>query len=203
MDEEKFWEYISLVDSSSRKFHNKYQKERYQNWLIRREILKSNSFEELIDYDRIYNKKLDDLFQPKIIELKLVNHLSIEELTKERPYISNDGFRDFRGYIIGLGRKEYELVKNFTKEDEIFHIDFYINVAYRSDLEFIYRNLYNNYFSKRGKDKIEKMNKEKTYTNYFLSFEDIIDQINLNNLDKNYPKMIAKTLKEEKSDKWK
>lgn len=201
MDEDKFWEYISLIDSYPRKIYNKYEKEDTQNRLIKMKILKSNSFKELVDYDRIYNEKLDDLFQPKIVELQMVNYLLIEELIKKRPYVSNDGFRDFRGYIIGLGRKNYELVKNFKKEDEIFHIDFYVNVAYRSDLEFIYSELYENHFSKLDKDEIEKMDKEHTHPNYFLSFEDIIDQIDWNKLDKKYPKMIAKTKEENNSDK--
>lgn len=201
MDEDKFWEYISLIDSYPRKIYNKYEKEDTQSRLIKMKILKSNSFKELVDYDRIYNEKLNDLFQPKIVELQMVNYLLIEELIKKRPYVSNDGFRDFRGYIIGLGRKNYELVKNFKKEDEIFHIDFYVNVAYRSDLEFIYSELYDNHFSKLDKDEIEKMDKEHTHPNYFLSFEDMIDQIDWNKLDKKYPKMIAKTKEENNSDK--
>jgi len=194
MDENVFWEYISIIDSYPYEFSYNRDKEECQCRLIKKRLLKNNSFQEVLDFDKIYNQKLDELELPKIIELLLVNYLPIEKLNKESAHISNDGFRDFRGYIIGLGKDDYELVKNFKNENEIFQIDFWVNVAYRSDLEFVYRDLYNEHFSKLNDLTIEEMDKAHSIQNYFLNYDEILNEVDWENLENKYPKMISKTL---------
>jgi hypothetical protein len=194
MDENKFWDYISMIDSYPRPFHNKYDKEECQTRLIKNQLLKKNTYKEVLEFDIIYNEKLNDLWLPKIVELQMVNQLSFEELQKENLYVSNDGFRDFRNYIVGRGRKEFELIKDFKTEDEIFHIDFHVNIAYRSDLEFLVDELIETHYSKQDNKEEVKSLHDNNMVRTFPDFKDVTGQIDWKSLDKKYPKMITKTL---------
>lgn len=195
MNEDQFWELISLIDLIPLKIHNQRFREEIQTQLIKGKLIKE-PFKEVLKFDKIYNEKLDELLIPSIIELHLVNFSSVDELKSGNIYVSNDGFRDFRGYIIGLGRKNYELIKEFRREDDIFHIDFWIENAYRSDIELVLSQLYNDHFSQLQDEEVEKQYNEYRVDGYFANLDSIIEKNDWENIEKKYPKMIAKTLKQ-------
>jgi len=95
MTAEIFWEYIELVQGKLPKFHNNRAYENYQTQLIKQALIKQ-SFQEVVNFNIAYTKKVDELFSPNVIELYAVSYLSFRELKDGQVYISNDGFRDFR-----------------------------------------------------------------------------------------------------------
>lgn len=105
-----------------------------------RELL---SEENLCDFQAAFNQKLSDLFLPKVVE---VFYLTSYSLKSNWGYISNDGFLDFRAWIISLGQKNFMKFILFEHEDEILEFDFNPNYAYREDLVYfgkvIYTRLY-------------------------------------------------------------
>lgn len=193
--EEKFWAYIELVQDKLPKFHNNRAYENYQTQLIKQALLKQ-SFQEVINFNIAYTKKVDELFLPNVVELYAVSYRSFEELKDGQAYISNDGFRDFRNWVIGLGQADYQLIKNFKKEEEVLHLDFYVEHAYRDDLEFIISDLYKEFYAELKDAEIDKMYENRFSGVYFADFEAISAKIDWANLDKKYPKMFAQYAKE-------
>lgn len=195
MKEDKFWEYIELAAVKLSSFKHIREYEFYQTTLIVEALIKQ-PFQETFHFNKIYTQKVDELLLPNVVELFAVSHRPFEKLKDGQAYISNDGFRDFRDWVIGLGRENYQLIKNFKTENEIIHLNFHIETAYRDDLEFIINDLYEEYFSKFEDTEIDKMYENRFSGGYFADFETVSKQIDWANLDKKYPKIFAKYSKE-------
>ena len=195
MQEDKFWKYIELAQKELPEFNNIRAYEEYQIFLIKQSLVKQ-SFKEIFNFNKIYIQKVNKLLLPNVVELFTVRRRSFEDLKDGQAYISNDGFRDFRGWIIGLGRENYQLLKDFKKEEEIIHFNFYVENAYRDDLEFIINDLYEAFYAELKDAEIDKMYKNRFSKGDLADFGEISEQIDWANLDKKYPKMFAKYSKE-------
>lgn len=192
MTEHKFWEYIELVYTSETRHLNVRDQEDLQVLLIK-DQLRKDGLKGALDFYRILFEKLRALFRPNLAELFMVTWNSYESLQKENVYISNDGFRDFRSWIIGLGRKDYMRFKNFEQEESILEYDLNPNVAYREDLEYIINELYKEHWS----EPYDKKNENLYKTKYLYGCdgdhkEDLINRIDWQNLDKKYKQTFKK-----------
>lgn len=193
MQETTFWEYIDLINHVDTEGLNTREKEDYQVYLIKRKLIKQD-FKETLGFHRIFSKKLYELFLPALAEVFMVSWCKYEKLKEGNAYISNDGFKDFRSWIIGLGREEFEKFKTYENEVDFLKYDLNSDNAYREDLEYIIVELYEE-FKKRVKDKNQlKEIYEKKYKfgydrDYQLDLNDKIDWVNIN---KKYPKFLKK-----------
>lgn len=109
-----------------------------------RELL---SVENLGNFQMAFNQKLHDLFLPKIVE---VFYLTAYGLKKDWGYISNDGFLDFRAWIISLGQKKFMKFILFEHENEILEFDFNPNYAFREDLVYFGKDTYSRLHGGKG-----------------------------------------------------
>ena len=141
MKEETFWKYIDLINYVDTEGLNTREKEYYQVHLIKRKLI-NQDFKETLDFHRVFSEKLYELFLPTLAEIFMVSGNKYEKLKKGNTYISNDGFRDFRSWIIGLGKKEFENFKRYSKEKEFLKYDLNPNNAYREDLEYMIVDVY-------------------------------------------------------------
>ena len=193
MQETTFWEYLDLINQADTEGLDAREKEDYQVALIKQALIPLD-FEEILDFHRILNDKLYELFLPTLAEVFMVSHRKYEDLKKGDVYISNDGFRDFRAWIIGLGREAFEKFKAYGKEEDFLGYDLNPNHAYRDDLEYIITDLYD-FFKKRKRNQSQlSAIYEKKYDfgcdgDYDL---DLNDKIDWANIDKKYPTILKR-----------
>jgi len=193
MQESIFWEYIDLINHVDTEGLNTREKEYYQVHLIKRKLF-FQDFSKTLEFHRTFSEKLYELFLPNLAEVFMVSWSNYESLQRENLYISNDGFKDFRSWIIGLGKKEFENFKNFSTEKEFLNYDLNPNNAYREDLEYIILDLYQE-FKKKSKDipKLKSIYEKKYNFGYDGDYQtDLIDKINWVNIDKKYPTILKK-----------
>ena len=186
MQEDTFWEYIDLIKHVDTEGLNLVEKESYQVHLIKRKLIELD-FKEVLVFHQIFNQKLYELFSPTLAEVFMVSWNSYEKLKNGNVYISNDGFRDFRSWIIGLGREEFEKFKTYEKEEDFLKYDLNSDIPYREDLEHIVVELYENLKKEQQsqiKEIYEKYSGLYCDGDYQLDLEDKIDWININ---KKYP----------------
>lgn len=72
---------------------------------------------------------------------------------------------------------------------------FYVERAYRDDLEFIINDLYKEFYAELNDAEIDKMYENRFSGVYFADFGEISAEIDWANLDKKYPKMFAQYAK--------
>lgn len=124
MSEADFWNYLEEAG-----------KEEYdlQKIMVNlKEALSKSALSELISFEIILRSKIRALFLPKIGEIFLVT-TSKHKKSKLR-YISNDGFIDFRAWIVGNGKWFFEHFLNFKSEEELIGFELHPNYAYNEDL---------------------------------------------------------------------
>jgi hypothetical protein len=142
MSEEQFWEIIEEIYKSP--FLEEFSEEETRDLqrLFIGDYLYKGGKELILQFDNILAEKLRSLFIPKIAELFVINGYDIRiKDNYDFFYISNDGFRHFRQWIVGLGQEHYLNFLNFTKEEEILPYNIDGNIAYRGDLNLIAFNL--------------------------------------------------------------
>ena len=193
MQESIFWEYIDLINQVDTEGLNTREKEYYQVHLIKRKLI-NQDFSKILAFHRIFSDKIYELFLPTLAEVFMASWNVYESLQEENLYISNDGFRDFRSWIVGLGKKEFENFKQYSTEKEFLNYDLDPNKAYREDLEYIIVELYEA-ISKREKEnsQIEIIYKKKYEYGYDGDYDkDLINKIDWANIDKKYPTILRK-----------
>ena len=193
MQESIFWEYIDLINQVDKEGLNTREKEYYQVHLIKRKLI-NQDFSKTLAFHRIFSDKIYELFLPTLAEVFMASWNVYESLQEENLYISNDGFRDFRSWIVGLGKKEFENFKQYSTEKEFLNYDLDPNKAYREDLEYIIVELYEA-ISKREKEnsQIEIIYKKKYEYGYDGDYDkDLINKIDWANIDKKYPTILRK-----------
>lgn len=184
MNENLFWEYINLTNEVVREGLSIREIEERQIWLIEEKLF-LHSFEDVLKFHRIFSEKIYELFLPTLAEVFMVSHSNYDSLKKGDVYISNDGFRDFRSWIVGLGREEFENFKAYQKEEDFLKYDLNPNKAYREDLEYIIVDLYEAF--KETEEDLTQLEKiyEQKYDffydgDYQLDLEEKIDWANIN-----------------------
>lgn len=141
MDEELFWKYIEQVYSFS---VEEYDLPALQNTLLQISLEK-HTLDELLTFESIFREKIYQLFLSKIAEVFLITSYDLND-KMDFKYISNDGFIDFRVWIVAQGKTTFEKFLNFTDESEILEYDLNDETAYRADLFNLTSEVYSNVF---------------------------------------------------------
>ena len=116
----------------------------------------------------------------------------IGELRNGIKFISNDGFRDFRSWIVGLGKKAFEEFKNFEEEEGLIKYNLDCELAYREDLEYLIIDLYELAQITEERN-VEKIFEKKYKVGCDGDYEkDLLNPIEWKKLDKKYPRLIQK-----------
>lgn len=193
MNEIFFWEYIDLKNEVATEGLGVRDIEERQIWLIEEKLF-HHSFEEVLEFHRIFSEKIYELFLPTLAEVFMVSHSNYDSLKKGNVYISNDGFRDFRSWIIGLGREEFENFKAYQKEEDFLKYDLHPDKAYREDLEYIIVDLYEG-FKETAQDltQLEKIYERKYDFFYDGDYQSGLEEkIDWANINKKYPRLLQR-----------
>lgn len=134
-----------------------------------------HSEERAVAFQEKLNEKILSLFEPKIAELFLVSCNPQEKY--DSLYISNDGFIDFRAWIVSLGKANYERFLNFESETEILEYNLDPNFAYREDLVYLVNEVFDESFEKESPCSLEVNG----------DYEKLYIEIRKNNLKNIYP----------------
>ncbi len=133
MDERKFWlrvESIILIsDLENYENFDAVQNLWYNFWC-------EDGVDGLISFQANLSRKIYKLFQPKIAEIFRVTGYKENKVVSDFKYISNDGFIDFRAWIVSLGKEGYEQFLNFQSEEELLKFDLDADRAYRDEIPF-------------------------------------------------------------------
>ena len=149
--------------------------------------LNTLSIEENMIFDKQLRDKLKILIKPKIAEIYLASY---NHKPNEFEYISNDGFLDFRAWIIHQGKNVYTLFLNFKSEEELVHLDLHPEVAYSEMLLYVVLNTLDkktngkayeklDYIPQTGADEVEK------HSQLYLD-------VDFKNLEKKHPIIFSK-----------
>lgn len=191
MQETRFWEYIDLIHHEETEGLSIREKEFYQVYLIKRKLLGQN-FDETLAFHHIFSKKIRELFLPTLAEVFMVSWNSYEKLKTGDVYISVDGFRDFRSWIVGQGKDEFEKFKAYSNEEDFLKYDLSPDNAYREDLEYIMTDIYG-VFKKlaQGQNQLVDIYEHSYLFGYDGDYQlDLNDKIDWANINKKYPKIL-------------
>ncbi|WP_196887299.1 DUF4240 domain-containing protein [Aureivirga sp. CE67] len=179
MTEEIFWNLIGKFFEYPIEEINEKGYDVIQNEILEDYLGKADK-ESLIKFHELLCTKIRELYLPKIGDLFLLSGYDLEDkLTKDFQYISEDGFADFRAWIVSLGKEHFEKFKNFEKEEDLFEYDLDANGAFREDLIYI--------ISRISETRFE----EELDLDYDLENEevDLYSKMNWNTLNEKYPKL--------------
>ena len=193
MNEKIFWQYIDLTKEVATEGLGVRDIEERQIWLIEEKLF-LHSFEDVLEFHRIFSEKVYELFLPTLAEVFMVSHSNYDTLKKGNVYISNDGFRDFRSWIVGLGREEFENFKTYQKEEDFLEYDLDPDNAYREDLEYIIVDLYEG-FKETEQDltELEKIYERKYDFFYDGDYQsDLEEKIDWANINQKYPRILQR-----------
>ena len=97
-------------------------------------ILDVLKIEHNLVFFKVFCEKLKTLILSKIAEVFLV---TLNRKPEDTAYISNDGFLDFRAWIVQQGRETYQLFLDFKSEKELLHLNLDPNIAWSEDLLYV------------------------------------------------------------------
>lgn len=190
MTEKEFWKYIEMINEVQSPPKNKWVREEMQIALIE-QALEKLPFKETLAFHEILFKKLHELFLPKVAAVYLLMYESVENLKNGQRYLSNDGFRDFRSWIIGLGKIQFELFKNYQSEADILDVYLHPEFSYRSDLELIIDTQYELAIINENEEKVENLMSKKYSIGCDGDYKkDLIDKIEWHKLETQFPTLI-------------
>ncbi len=138
MTENDFWSLIGEAPSDPYTNEVLFSFDSYEKQYarIKAHLLKCTGA-EIISFHNILCAKIKSLFLPKIAEVFLVSTPELLPSSRDELYISNDGFIDFRAWIVSLGQKHYDLFLHFQTEREVLCYDLDPNITWREDLVYI------------------------------------------------------------------
>lgn len=138
MTENEFWNIIGYTPDKNLSIsqNNQHQTERIAA------ALASENPENIVEFHNILCKKIRDLYIPKIGEIFLLTAYNLkDEINQKFRYISTDGFADFRAWIVGLGKKDFEIFLNFRSETALLDFNLDVNHTNREDLLYLAESL--------------------------------------------------------------
>ncbi len=191
MDESKFWATIELIYHIPETIRRGYDFDVLQKHLIKKH-LKQHSIKDILCFQEIFAEKVYELFLPKIADLVLLTAYPFKDRDPEFKDISNDGFLDFRFWIVSLGKYHFDIFLDFKEEEEVLPFNLHPENAYSPSLGFIVDEIYEELNPENDKKALDYCDEYGISYGFDGDYKKLYAQMNWNTLEDVYPKLFKK-----------
>jgi hypothetical protein len=188
MDESKFWACIELIYQVPEVLRMKYDFETLQRHLIKKH-LKQHELKDLVGFQKILAEKVLNLFQPKIADIFYMTGPNVKGRDPNFRYIPNDGFLEFRLWVVCLGRHGYETFLNFKNEEQLLKYNLDCENTYVSGFDYFVDEIYEEMNPEDDKSALDYCHENGVARGFDGDYKVLFNRMNWNTLEAVYPKL--------------